>query len=333
MVNQIRSTMNNLGFFSPNTIKILCFGVFLLFLMSCTTPEKQWEVISTNILDGLHDIEIISDNEVVAYSYGTGKVYKSWDEGETWKEIYRFDSIYFEQIQFLDQKSGWIVGSPNKIFLTTDGGNSWELKKLPDTYADAWIYGMTFMDVDNGYVTAITRDSIGWITTIFETINRGNSWEPVNEVNGMLLNLELLNNTLYASGHNVIIKNPEKITWEYIYLDTTYKTGQIRDLEYGFDDKLIAVSFNGFVLQIDSNETIINRITQNRLRGLISVNEKEWIAVGDTNKQPGNFFVSWDKGSSWQLSGAQYPDIHRIAKSDKHLYIVGKDGFIGIRDK
>ena len=50
--------------------------------------------------DNFHDIAPIDKNNVVAYSYGTGKIVKSEDQGKTWRQVYKTDSIYFEQIEF-----------------------------------------------------------------------------------------------------------------------------------------------------------------------------------------------------------------------------------------
>ena len=36
------------------------------------------------------------------------------------------DSIYFEQIQFVDNKQGWICGEYGKIYHTNDGGETWQ---------------------------------------------------------------------------------------------------------------------------------------------------------------------------------------------------------------
>ncbi|MBL7137968.1 MAG: hypothetical protein ISS17_04260 [Bacteroidales bacterium] len=42
--------------------------------------------------------------------------------------------------------------------------------------------------------------------------------------------------------------------------------------------------------------------------------------VGDTNKEPGNLFISNDNGENWTTIEQDFPDIHRIGKSNKKLW-------------
>lgn len=305
----------------------------LIFLTSCSI-NKDWTKIESKIEEGLHDIEIVDDKIALAYSYGTGNIYKTTNGGKNWKKIYQFDSLYFEQIQFFGEKTGWITGSPNKLFKTENGGVDWVDKSIKSELENALIYGMYFQDTRNGYIAIIRRNDNEFISNIYSTNDGGENWLLVNSINEMILNLEEIDNSIYGTGNNVIIKDiHKKNDWKYSFRDTTNQVGQIRDIEINEAGKLIAVSFNGYVLDWTGEKWNSRKIIKNRIRSLTSVDHKTWIAAGDSNIERGNLFISNDNGKSWINIQREFPDIHRINKSKKRLWAVGKEGLIVTRRK
>ncbi|MFC2084715.1 WD40/YVTN/BNR-like repeat-containing protein, partial [Bacteroidota bacterium] len=258
--------------------------------------------------------------------------YMTTNGGIDWEKIYQFDSLFFEQIQFLNEKTGWIAGSPNKLFKTENGGINWTDKSISSEMENAFIYGMYFKDIEHGYLAVINRNESGFFSNIYSTNNGGEDWQLVNSLEEMILNLEEIDNSIYGTGHNVIIKDIDKgDRWKYFYRDTSKQVGQIRDIEVNETGKIRAVSFNGYVIECTEEKFNIERITNNRIRNLISFNRDSWIAVGDTNIEPGNLFMSSNNGRNWLISKRKFPDIHRINKSENRLWVVGKAGLMMTR--
>ena len=112
-------------------------------------------------------------------------------------------------------------------------------------------------------------------------------------------------------------------------MDSTRKINQIRSVAFG-NNMIMAVDFTGHVLRSidDGANWSIRQVTRNRLRQIKYLGSKTWIAVGDTNKEVGNLFISQDDGTSWETSAEDYPDIHRIARWGNTIWMVGKNGFI-----
>ena len=292
---------------------------------SCSS-KQVWLNSNTKIFDDLHDIEIIDNNTAISYSYGTGNIYKTFDKGKNWELISKIDSLYFEQIQFIDNQKGWISGSPNKILTTNDGGKNWINKSIEQEHNNVMIYAMYFKNSKVGYVGAITRDEKGIKTKIYKTENGAENWELVNEVREMILNIEQVGEILYATGKNVIIENIDKQSkWKYSYKDSTNIVGMIRDLDIN-GKKIIAISDNGYVINLDKGIWKSTKITNNRLRSILFVKNSEWITVGDLNKEDGNLFVTYDNGNNWKTEREITSDIHRIGKSKKLIWLVGKNG-------
>lgn len=323
-----------LNMFYPTSImqnvtqmKVYTYMSLLAIILACSSTQ-EWTASKTTITEDLHDIEVINDKNAIAYSYGTGNIYKTRNAGKNWQKIYQFDSTYFEQIQFLDLNNGWLIGSPNKIYHTQNGGKTWISKALSNEFEQSYLYGMYFEDSNTGYVAALLRDKNGFRSKIFKTDNGGETWEIVNEVAEMILNLEKIEDTLYAMGNNVIIKNVEDSeNWSYCFQDTSKQVGQIRDIAQNAG-KTYAASFNGYIIELEECSSNIQQISKNRIRSLISTSNNNWIAVGDNNKEQGNYFTSTDNGINWKLTNPKYPDIHRISKGKNTLWIVGKEGLL-----
>ena len=79
--------------------------------------------IGTN--DDFHDIEVVDDNNLIAYGYGNGAIIKSNNKGESWKKVYQFDSVYLEQVDFPTKDIGFICGNTKTLLRTKDGGKEW----------------------------------------------------------------------------------------------------------------------------------------------------------------------------------------------------------------
>lgn len=297
--------------------------IFLFF--SASLSSQTWNRIDSKIKEGLHDIEIINDKDLISYSYGTGNIYKTNDAGETWDIVSGLDSVYYEQIHFTDDANGWLVGSPNKVFKTEDGGLSWKAVDIQSENESALIYGMAFKDKNIGHIVFLGQSG----SMIYETNDGGGKWDLVNTIKAGLLNIEWIGNSLYGTGYDIIIRDVEKPNnYKVVYRDTTRQAGQMRDIDMGTDDKLIAVSFNGNVVEQEGEQWKVRQLSKNRLRNVLYIGEGNWIASGDSNEEKGNLFLSSDNGLTWIKSKEVYPDIHRIVRGKGVLWMVGKEGLI-----
>lgn len=300
------------------------YGIFLLSFITACSSHTYWVKTKSLITEGLHDIEMVNDKLGLSYSYGTGNLYKTMDAGKNWNKIYQFDSLYFEQIQFVDEKTGWMVGSPNKVFKTQDGGTTWVNQSI-ESEAKSLIYGMYFENAKTGYIAPFDRKG----TRIYKTDDGGNTWQKINTIDKAIFTINKIENTLYGTGYDAIVKDIQQSdNWAYVYKDTTKKVGQIRDIVQNESGKIIATSFNGYIVELEQEDWTSTQITKNRLRNLIAYDKNTWITVGDTNKEAGNLFTSKDNGKTWEKTQKAWSDIHRITTSNSKIWMVGKEGLI-----
>ena len=70
-----------------------------------------------------------------------------------WKIIKQTDSIYLEQIQFINPELGWICGENGKVLQTKDCGRTWSYLSIKVNNGNLLLYGMCFIDDSTGYVS------------------------------------------------------------------------------------------------------------------------------------------------------------------------------------
>lgn len=311
---------------------ILSFCIIALLYFNGFTQEK-WQILNAGLDDGLHDLEFINDNTGFVYTYGTGLIYKTEDSGLNWIKVQQLDSVFYEQIQFVNENTGWICGEYGKLYKTTDSGNNWIDISFSNINGNLLLYGMHFDNEQTGFISGGILKDKSIKSIIFKTTDGGSTWtEILNDIPHMLLNLESVNNNLLGTGSGIIIKlNDIENEWEYLFKDTLKAVKQIRDLEFADELDGAAISFKGKVLR--TNDGGLNwtaeEITNNRLRSIKNYGDNKWIAAGDDNKGDNAvIYLSEDNGSSWMKHKNDFPDIHRIALSESFVWIAGKDGFI-----
>mgnify|MGYP005991046201 CR=1 FL=1 len=306
-------------------MKKLGLTIIILTFNFCSTT-KGWKNISLTSKDNLHDIEIIDNETALTYSYGTGKLYKTVNAGKSWNQISQLDSVYFEQIRFIDKKVGYICGSPNKLYKTIDGGFTWKDISLKDK-SYFLVYGMYFSDRNKGYFSGMYRTQKGMFSEIYKTENGGENWELVHKIKGAISNIKKIGNTIYGIGGSIVKDLDKKNNYKTVYKDTTKQVGFIRDITINKNNNIKAISFNGYLLSKSNSDWNVEQITKNRLRSISYLNDV-WLIAGDSIKEPNHVFKSIDNGNSWTPIKTKAPNIHRIKTFKNQIWMVGKNGYV-----
>jgi len=108
-------------------------------------------------------------NENTGYISGSAIIIKTTNAGENWAPLnaafQNFEGV--NQIQFLDDQTGYGVSSQNRFFKTTDAGANW----TTTTAGSNALMAEYFVNVNTGY-------ACGWYGTILYTTDAGSSWTP-----------------------------------------------------------------------------------------------------------------------------------------------------------
>ncbi|MTI39018.1 WD40/YVTN/BNR-like repeat-containing protein, partial [Fulvivirga lutimaris] len=184
-------------------ILILNYPLIAQVDLNVIIQEESSDIKIEGLSLPIHKIALY-DTLLWASDYGNGGVYKSIDGGETFKEIAKLGAEYFESIQFLNEKVGFISGDYGYVYKTIDGGSTWteispEIENRiterfrndstknqePDGIFAAY-YSMYFMSESRGYVSGFSfNPSLGFGKSFerlfFLTSNGGLSWRLLDQ--------------------------------------------------------------------------------------------------------------------------------------------------------
>ncbi len=129
------------------------------------------EPVSTGSTDDMRDICFVDPNvgwvaSGKANPFSGPSLYKTTNGGIHWIPIdLPLDNTLFG-VDFINENTGWAVGSEGMIYKTTDGGSSWSVHI---TNNQTWLNDVFFIN-----------ESIGWVVgatgAIYKTTDAGNTW-------------------------------------------------------------------------------------------------------------------------------------------------------------
>lgn len=167
-----------------------------------TSPERGW------VVGGKADVPNPTRNQVKPVVLFTA------DGGKTW--VNRIANLQNElpfgewgwKIQFLNELIGFVSlenMTAGAILKTTDGGLTWERKKVNDLQGNANLEGIGFVDENQGWVGGWgTKDFSGGFSS--ETADGGDNWQNANQIGRFINRFRFFGNPVtvgYASGQTV----------------------------------------------------------------------------------------------------------------------------------
>lgn len=285
--------------------------IVLIFLNILFTQAQDFSWQSVNSIANtdnqrFDDVFFLNDNLGWAANGFYAEVYKTTDGGLNWiKQIDGTDigtGLYFRNIEFLNEKIGFLGTFQGKFFKTLDGGTSWSevtgITPNPagicgiETIGETTVYGvgvffepaMLIKSTDSG-VTWTSTDMSAHATALVEVVF-------VDE------------NIGYASGKNanggVIIKTTDGgITWTEIY-NSGIKGEYVWKLQ---------------ILQGSNNNTIFG-------------------AVQQATTNPGKLIKSFNAGQNWEEKNVPGADIQAVGFiSETHGFMGGSElGILETKD-
>jgi photosystem II stability/assembly factor-like uncharacterized protein len=141
---------------------ILVFSVLCLWSFS----QKEWELIHGS--DSSFNLTNVFMTDAT-HIWGTieGLIYFSQDGGVTWDLQYKHNDFQYNDIFFLDNQTGWVIGW-SEVLKTADGGEHWTNQYLPNPLG-LDVKAVFFLNADTGWIA-------GTYKTIYVTYNGGTNW-------------------------------------------------------------------------------------------------------------------------------------------------------------
>ncbi len=121
-------------------------------------------------------------------SYLKGTILKTTNGGSNWVEQPLPDSVYINEIEFIDNETGFAAGFrvvdfvlQAVVYNTTNGGITWQEKLFPDVNNFS---GVSFISQSTGFLIGIGQFSFS--TLILKTTNGGINWTQINTIQNLL---------------------------------------------------------------------------------------------------------------------------------------------------
>ncbi len=117
-----------------------------------------WRSVFNRKTDGFRAMSFVSSKVgwvVGGLPSSKGVILKTIDGGETWSEqdvgspVEQGSARIFEGVSFVDENTGWVIGSERCIYKTIDGGKSWKKDKPP---GKGHLQAVQFLDASTGWV-------------------------------------------------------------------------------------------------------------------------------------------------------------------------------------
>ena len=252
-----------------------------------------WNIVAANglinqedLLPGniAYDIDFPGIN--TGYLVKKNKIYKTTDGNLSWTRQLELDpknnfsdSPDFHAIDFVDDNTGFAVGTYDKIFKTTDGGITWNELRWTASSAPYISYtDVTFINPLVGFVTGYEAPdrwtNFGFNYIILKTIDGGNTWTTYRQD--------------FAEGHRVVELQMVDQDVGYLLL----KRGQLAD------DRLFRTGDGG---QTWDEVTIPLRFRTNAMWWVTA--DRGFIIGNENNVNDGNVLLTTsDGGGQWETS-------------------------------
>jgi len=257
----------------------------------------EWHLLNTNFTDDFTGLTVISKDTV--YITGINKLYVSFDSGNSWS-IFNATNNTITCSFFTSSLSGFIGCSNGSVYKTTDGGNTWILKRSVN-YIPADIHQIYFIDSKTGFI------SMGH-STILKTSDGGETWIELSNKIDQINKFNFIDerNGFMVGSHGVIFKTINGgNSWEWC----GFQNGRVyaTDLyEIYFIDNLtgFAVGMQGRIIKTTNGGNTWNEYatTHNNIKQLKFISDSVAYAL-DGN----SFFKTTNGGQNWLKIGAPVP--------------------------
>jgi len=273
-------------------------GWVMSYYSILTTEDggDTWETQLSSNDDFFRRLFFIDENE--GWALGWEYIYHTTNAGNTWEQqSLPSHTGELNDVFFLNNDIGWIVGGYKIVMKTTDGGNTWT--KIMNTYAgDIRFQSVIFFDELNGCVVGHQNGLRNSITMV--TDDGGLTWIETTPPDHDGLTKIILKDSLigWACGYSgELLTTPNRgKTW--IDKSNIYYSS-IKDICFFDDNNGVFMESNSLRLTFDGGEnwdSIVPIGVSTGQRSISNWDYNKLVAVGAA----GSISKSLDGGSSWQ---------------------------------
>lgn len=259
---------------------------------------QTWQLISTSIYDIYQIIALDESTLILASDVG---IHKSVDGGVNWQLKFSPPGGYgIESMFFLDNNTGFALGSFDVLFRSVDGGENWSSFELPEEYFfSGYRKGLFFSDTNHGIISTYKK--------FFKVNLETEQWTQIQEsiFDNIITGIVATNDTTYvAMGWNGIVRSVSNgRTWSSIeipHANDQYLSISFVDELLGFaagQNNQLPDNKKGFIARTQDGGASWHHVGafDQIVRGIHFHGTAVGIAVGDDGK----IWKSDDQGNTW----------------------------------
>ncbi len=295
-----------------------------------TDGGDSWRRVSNTPsgVDGLFLRDGYSFQEVFAFG-SLGTVVKSSDYFRSHRETNAFTRQGFQQVQFVDERTGWVGGGGDTVFRTEDGGVNWRPSAVES--GGNPIIAMYFLNSLQG----VAADNAG---LLYRTVTGGTKWisvaNPTKQRVGSFSFPDVSHGWALGADGALLQSLDGGSSWRLQY---EFGTNMPAKLVFVTPQVGLYVDISGVVTRsVDGGKTwapidtfLVDHVEFNEIFTLDP--ENTWIAGWGNNVWwSGNAGVTWERRSGWAEISNDWPLIYRISFADAdHGWKIYTPGGIG----
>lgn len=322
----------------------------LIQKMKSSSPfaNMKWQFVGpTNVSGRCTDVAVVQpkgQNYTIYVGTASGGIWKTENEGVTWKPIFENEvtaSIGDITLDPQNQEVLWVGSGEANIFrssqsgcgiyLTTNGGKTWEHKGLENTFTIARI----LVHPKNSKVVYVAASGHEWTDNpdrgVYKTTDGGNTWDKILYIDEQTGAIDLVmdpsdTNTLYAATWQRIRKK-----WNDPRTESDYSGSGIWKTTNGgkswdpINSGLPEAEFRGRIgLDIAaSNPKVLYAFVDNYEIARKNDNTDETDSYGRPKGgviKGATIYKSSNKGKDWTLVSGQTPEMARYMESHSSTY-------------
>lgn len=141
---------------------------YIYVLLRSTDRGQSWQTMNSNLTYyNTNSFDFI--NGQTGFASRFDGVYKTTDGGVNWVNVYPINnSAAVTLIRFADTQRGYAYREGYGMLKTTDGGNTWTLRALPDDIFDIF------------FVNSSVLYAVGELGMVYKSIDGGDSWTYIS---------------------------------------------------------------------------------------------------------------------------------------------------------